>query len=129
MNSDAHSLVLAKWKGVQADRPDPACDAPNIICLDARADVRFGGAQTLTGPDVPRAFVALVVFHSSPFPESDVLLSVDTLPDGSRRAKVLDIVRDEENEACISADAVNRYKLIVPSYAYRENDGFCFAVV
>lgn len=137
LNSCAHisssersaSLVLAEWRGVQATREDPRCRSGDLVCIDVVADVRFSSVRSLSGPVVPGSLVALTVFHSDPPVGSTVLLAIQTSPGGSRRAKILDIVRDHEDVACFGERFVKDLHIAVPTFAFRRGDYYCFTIV
>jgi hypothetical protein len=78
---------------------------------------------------VPGSFVALVTYHSDPFLDSDVLAVVGIRADGVRWARVVDIVRDEDAEACIAANVLEKYHAAAPSYAFRRGAFYCISVV
>ena len=117
------SLVLAKWAGYENDRMPPGCDAPQAICIDVMADVRFVDVETISGPTLPRRFEAVVVFHTPPS-EGRVVLAVQKRG-GGLTGHILGGMSDEE--ACVPYDYATDLHVILPGPSRRVGDRVCFS--
>jgi hypothetical protein len=123
------SLILANWHREISVEPDRAeCRASNVICLNVRVIVEFSDVEVITGPTLPATIRARLWYHVRPRKGLMLMLAITKSEVSGLEAYPVDLIRPNDQEACIDTDAITRLNITLPPEAHLRGSQSCFDI-